>query len=266
MPFAHTPRLKLYYERGGEGQSVLFISGTGGDLRNKPNQFNSPLTKNFELISYDQRGLGQSDNPDTAFTMAQYADDAAALLDELGIDRIPVVGVSFGGMVAQELILRHPNRVSCAVLACTSSGGEGGGSYPLHEIAHLDPLERATTHLQAADLRHTKAWIKANPDAWQKRVNLAVNNVRDDRDELGALKQLHARASHDTFARLAGIQCPLLLVGGEFDGVAPMKNMQHLADNIIDSELKFFQGGHMFLIQDKNAYPYIVQWLKGSLS
>ena len=266
MPFANLPGLRAYYERAGEGPPVLFISGTGGDLRRKPNQFDSPLASSFELVSYDQRGLGQTQNPDVAFTMAQYADDAAALMDALGIDRMPVVGVSFGGMVAQEFMLRHPSRVSCAVLACTSSGGVGGGSYPLHEIAHLNPVERATTHLQVADLRHTDQWIAANPEAWQKRVDLALNNVRDDRDEAGALKQLHARAAHNTYERLADIGCPVLLVGGEFDGVAPMQNMHHLADNVANSELKFFQGGHMFLIQDKSAYLHIIQWLKSSLA
>ena len=95
---------------------LLFIGGTGGDLRNKPNQLDSPLSEHFEIISYDQRGLGQTSKPSGSYSMQQYADDAASLLDELHIDTIPVMGVSFGGMVAQEFIKRHPSRVSKLVL------------------------------------------------------------------------------------------------------------------------------------------------------
>ena len=115
-------RMEIYYERGQDyghsGDPLLFISGTGGDLRNKPNQFDSPLAKVFELIAYDQRGLGQTSKPDGDYTMADYADDAAALLDYLNLDRVPVVGVSFGGMVGQEFVLRHP------------AGGAHGGAPP----------------------------------------------------------------------------------------------------------------------------------------
>ena len=115
--------IDLYFERKGEGEPLLFISGSGADLRNKPNQFDALVGANFDLICYDQRGLGQTETPSHDYTMAEYADDAAALLDYLQIDQIPVMGVSFGGMVAQEFALRHPSRIKHMVLACTSSGG-----------------------------------------------------------------------------------------------------------------------------------------------
>ena len=125
-------QMQIYFERGRDhgqsGDPLFFISGTGGDLRNKPNQFDSPLAKAFELIAYDQRGLGQSAKPQSDYSMSDYADDAASLLDFLEIDQIPVIGVSFGGMVAQEFVLRHPDRISRLVLACTSSGGKGHSS------------------------------------------------------------------------------------------------------------------------------------------
>ncbi|MDF2900991.1 MAG: alpha/beta hydrolase, partial [Phenylobacterium sp.] len=120
MPVATVNGLSLHFERAGSGEPLLFISGTGGDLRNKPNQFDGPLAKAFDMISYDQRGLGRSDKPDQRYSMADYADDAAALMEAQGWDEAHVVGVSFGGMVAQELVLRHPHRVRRLVLACTS--------------------------------------------------------------------------------------------------------------------------------------------------
>src|SRR5580658_5865060 len=84
MPTAQIGALELYYERAGSGPPLLFISGTGGDLRTKPNVFDGPLAKSFDVVSYDQRGLGRSDKPDVDYCMADYADDAAALMDQIG--------------------------------------------------------------------------------------------------------------------------------------------------------------------------------------
>ena len=265
MPKALLNGIEVYFEIGGAGPQLLFISGSGSDLRNRPNQFDSLLAEHFELVCYDQRGLGQTTNPDGPFTMAEYADDAAALLDHLGIDQIPVVGVSFGGMVGQEFAIRHPDRVSALVLACTSSGGEGGSSYPLHEIEALPAEERAATHLRVADTRHTDDWIQANPEAWQKRLAISMVGRREDRDQDGAGKQLQARRFHNTYDRLAGIRAPTLLAGGEFDGVAPPDNMRAIQGQIEGAELQFFNGGHMFLVQDKSAYPFIIEWVKRQL-
>ena len=265
MPDIQANGISIYYERAGEGPAVLFISGTGGDLRNRPNVFDSPLARAFDVIAYDQRGLGQSEKPRADYHMADYADDAAGLLTALGIDRIAVMGASFGGMVAQELALRHSERVHSLVLACTSAGGAGGASFPLQTLESLPPAERVARHLELSDLRRDEAWRSANPERWQQLTDMALAARRADRDEDGARRQLAARAEHDTFDRLSRLEMPVLLVGGEYDGVAPKANMEAMAGEIDHAELKFFAGGHLFLAQDKSAYPYIIQWLKGNL-
>jgi 3-oxoadipate enol-lactonase len=266
MPYLQANDINLYYEVAGNGPRLLFISGTGGDLRVRPNVFDSPLGAAFEVLTYDQRGLGRSDKPEREYSMVDYADDAAALLAALGWDCVPVVGVSFGGMVAQELALRHPQRVSALVLACTSAGGEGGASYPLQDLESLPVAERAARQLELADQRRDAGWRKENPERWLQLLELATAARRDDRDALavsGARRQLQARAGHDTFNRLGQLSMPVLLAGGEFDGIAPKANMEAMAAEISGAELRFFTGGHLFLIQDKSAYPYINQWLRG---
>ena len=82
------------------------------------------------------------------------------------------------------------------------------------------------------------------------------------RDPEGALKQLEARKGHDTFSRLPELKMPILLAGGRYDDIAPVANMQALDAQLANSELRLFEGGHLFLIQDKQAYPEIVSWLQ----
>lgn len=263
MPRAVVNGVDLYYEIGGSGPRLLFISGTGGDLRNRPNMLDGPLPKHFEVLAYDQRGLGQSQVPDGTYAMADFAEDAAALLAHLGWDDALVMGASFGGMVAQELALRHPARVRRLVLACTSSGGAGGASYPLHELADLDPEDRALRSLSLADNRLDTEWRAANPDRWealraQNRPAPPADPVRAE----GARKQLEARKGHDTWDRLGAIACPTLVAGGRYDGIAPPENSRRLAEAIPGAELQLYEGGHLFFVQDRSAFPAMIEFLE----
>jgi 3-oxoadipate enol-lactonase len=266
VPFATVDRIRLYYERAGRGHRLLFISGTGGDLRVKPNVFESPVGAAFDLLAYDQRGLGQSDKPVGPYSMHDYANDAAALLDALDWPDARVVGVSFGGMVAQEFALRHPDRISKLVLACTSAGGAGGASFPLHDIAHLPFDERFRRQIAVSDLRQTPDWQREHPDAVAKMFEFSRNAARIGEDDpqkaAGAALQLDARRRHDTWDRLARLEMPVLLAAGRYDGIAPLANMDGMAKLIPNAELRVYDGGHLFFIQDRTAYPDIVRWLQ----
>ena len=112
MPYLNVRDIDICFDRAGAGAPLLTISGSRGDLRRKPNLLESPLAKTFDVLAYDQRGLGRTSKPNKAYSMADYADDATALLDAVGWERVRVVGVSFGGMASLELVLRHPGRVT----------------------------------------------------------------------------------------------------------------------------------------------------------
>lgn len=265
MAFAKAGDLDVYYERAGEGPRLLFISGSGGDLRNKPNQMDGPLVRNFDVLSYDQRGLGRTSKPDVPYTMADYADDAARLMDVLGWENAKVMGASFGGMVAQEFVLRHPRRVERLVLACTSPGGAGGASYPFHSIEHMGAEERARHMIPINDTRRDAAWQKANAEQYEQFVALAMNDpYRDEPGRaMGYHRQLAARSSHDTYDRLGRIDCPVMIAAGKYDGIALPQSQHNMQARIKGSVLQFFEGGHLFMIQDRAAMPAMIQFLKG---
>lgn len=265
MTLAKIGDLNVYYERAGSGPPLLFLSGSGADLRIKPNQMDGPFPKHFDVLSYDQRGLGQTSKPDAPYTMADYADDAARLMDHVGWKSAKVIGVSFGGMVAQEFVLRHPAKVERLVLACTSPGGAGGASYPFHTIEHMSAAERARHMIPISDTRRDAAWQKANAEMYEQFVAMAASDPYADEPgrAKGYARQLAARAKLDTYDRLSRIACPVLIAAGRFDGIALPATQEKMAARIAGAKLQFFDGGHLFMIQDRAAMPAMIEFLKG---
>jgi 3-oxoadipate enol-lactonase len=267
MPRIHVRDIDVYYEIHGSGPRLLYIGGSGGDLRQKPGIFDGPLVSHFEVLSYDQRGLGQTSTPRGPYTMGDYAEDAKALLDAVGWDDCLVMGVSFGGMVAQEFVCRFPDRAMRLVLACTSSGGKGGASYPLHELQALSEEDRFLRMIEISDTRNGREWQGANPDAlasmrafMERRA--AIGAGEPDR-ELGQRLQFEARKGHDTYDRLSNFDLPVYICAGRFDAIAPPDNQYELERSIPGARLEFFEGGHLFLIQDKAAFGKIAAFLLG---
>ena len=264
MSIANLGAIEIYYERAGDGPPLLFISGTGGDLRNKPNVFDGPLAKAFNVLAYDQRGLGRSGKPDLDYSMADYADDAAALIAHVGWPSARVVGVSFGGMVAQELVLRHPDRVERLVLACTSPGGAGGASYPFHELQHLKGEARARFLMPISDTRRDAAWAAGHAETVAQIIALSADpHAGEPGREMGARRQLGARAKHDAWDRLGDIRRPTMIAAGRYDGIALPATQERMAARIPGAQLRFFEGGHLFMIQDRTANPAIAEFLLG---
>ena len=270
MPFVTVRDLKMYYEIRGKGPRLLVISGTGGDLRRSPSIFEMPIAQHFEILAYDQRGLGQTSRPDIPYSMIDYADDANALLEAVGWDCCLVMGISFGGMVVQEFALRYPHRVERLVLASTSSGGAGGASYPLHELADLTVEEYACKILYLSDTRRDAVWQAANPAQFQLLLDQTLAGLRVGADEpgrqMGARRQLEARAPHDTFERLSHLRMPVYICGGRYDGMAPPANLEAMRKQIPGARLELFEGGHLFFIQDPRELERIAAFPEGDLN
>lgn len=264
MPTTRLNGIDLYWERMGEGPRLLFFNGSGSTIeRMRP--LLTVYAEQFDVLIHDQRGLGRTEIPAGPYTMADYAADAIALVDHVRWDRFNVIGVSFGGMVAQEFTVTVPDRVERLALLCTSPGGPGGSSYPLHELRSMDPEERSAIGMRIMDTRFTPEWLAEHPTdrMFVEAMTSAAATPPGSETERGEIEQLAARRGHDAWDRLPDIVCPTFVAAGRYDGIAPPANSEAIASRISGAELRVYEGGHGFFAQDPTALPDVLAFLRG---
>jgi len=183
----------------------------------------------------------------------------------LGWDSCAVLGFSFGGMVAQELAINYPERVERLVLASTTSGGEGGQSYPLHQLSDFSLQERVERVMCLGDTRLDDDWQAANPSLFTTMTDQILEGLKIGADEpgraVGDFRQLQARSQHNTYDRLPSLDLPVLVCGGRYDGVAEPSAVIAMQQQISGSQIKFFEGGHLFFKQDRQSIQIMSDFL-----
>jgi len=242
--------MRIAWERRGSGPPLLLIHGLGyGRWGWEP--VVAPLARSFDVLLFDNRGIGESDAPPGPYTAAQMASDAVQVLDEAGVERAHVLGTSLGGMVAQELALAHPARVDKLVLACTTPGGarahptpeqtmrllENGATLRDFVENALEPDPRAA--LVERILEHRLATAQP-PEAW--------------------MAQAAAGAGFDAYERAGSIAAPALVLHGEGDVVVDPRNAALLAGLLPHASLELFPGtGHLFFWQQPERFVGLVE-------
>jgi pimeloyl-ACP methyl ester carboxylesterase len=253
---------RLSFESTGDGPEVLLIGGLGmtaGDWwRTVP-----VLARSFRVITFDNRGVGRSDSAQPPSSVPQMADDAAAVIAASGVDSAYVYGVSLGGMVAQELALRHPDRVNGLVLGATTPGG--------FLAAPPDPGVLAYFMRHGTMTSEQAAWA-AVPHLYSRRTQAEhPERIAEDaaRRLSGAVDpsvykaQASAGMRHDARSRLGAILAPTLVVHGEEDAVVPPANGRTLATHIPDAELHMWShAGHVFTTDQPEADRQIAAFLE----
>ncbi len=247
MPLARVGDVNIYHETRGRGEPLLLIMGLGGGSSLWWRQVDF-LSSEYRVISYDSRGVGRTDTPDTPYSMDMMVADAAGLLRTLGIGWAHVYGVSMGGMVAQELALRHPGLVSSLVLGATTCGGGQAVLPPpeavreLFSIMTLPPAEVARV---SASVTFSAGFMKNHPARvreWLKKGALSPPSAA------GFRRQAEAVAGFETYDRLPLISAPTLILAGTADELIPAENSRILASRIPRAELVLFEGaGHGYL-------------------
>lgn len=227
MPKVPIDGFQLYYEAEGDGEPLVLIPGfaSGRSLWSKQV---GPLARHFRVISFDPRGVAQSDKPAGEQTIDLLADDVAELLRLLDVESAHVVGVSFGGFVAQEFALRYPRMTRKLVLCCTSFGGPN----------HVVPAPEIMAEIS------------------QPR---AAGDVSEDMYRV----QLHAAVQFNAEDRLAAIKSPALIVSGDADVIVPVQNSYNLAKQIPNAELRLVRGGsHTFFMEQADEFNQVLtEWL-----
>ena len=263
MPTIHANGIDIYYEQKGSGLRLLYFQGSGQTLA-KSGMMLDGYAKAFDVVAHDQRGLGRTEIPPGPYEMADYAADAAALLDAIGWESCRVVGTSFGGMVAQEFAVTWPERVERLALVCTSPGGKFA-SYPLHTLAELPPDQAKALGASLLDSRFTPEWLAEHDDDRALVDVIAEMQGAPASDEVrrGEELQLDARSRLDVIDRLGRVTCPTFVAAGRYDMIAPPANAEVIAEHVAHAQLRLYEGGHIFFLQDPQAIPDAMEFLAG---
>jgi len=226
---------RLYYEVAGDPRRppIVLLEGLGGDVvgwrRTLPH-----LAAELFVIAYDHRGNGRSEAPPEPTTMTTYAEDGLAILDELRLERAHVYGQSFGGAVALELTLTHPERVRTAILAATHPGSR-------HAMPAPGRAPKDRPWLQ----RYSPAFAQAHPDLVREDLGL-----QGRRSPPGERRQWEAMRDWDAYERLGEVVVPTLVLHGSEDRLMHPDNARLLAERIPGAELVILEGaGHAYQIE-----------------
>jgi 3-oxoadipate enol-lactonase len=240
----------------GEGEPILFLHGLGGCWRDWEPQLDT-LSASYRCIVIEHRGHGRSERPRGRYSTRLFADDAGALCDSLGLDRVHVVGLSMGGMIAQHLAIARPDLVDTLVLADTGAFMPDGPSAFLAEWAD---------QVRAGGFPDSHGVVSTTLPGWsevtlRERPEVARNNVREAEatDPDAWYRSAIAVAEHDTRDALGRITAPTLLVWGADDHLVPVALARPLQAGLPDSSLTVLpDAGHVCNLEQPEAFNALV--------
>ena len=243
MPYALSDGVRIYWHEQGEGDPLLLIMGLGwaSDMWHRATPEFSPK---YRTILFDNRGIGRSDFPPGPYSISVMADDAAAVLDAAGVESAHVFGHSMGGMIAQELALRHPRRVRSLILGGTNCGGENVVRAQPEALGVL-----TATVTNPVDAFWALAPYIYDPSTPREKIKEDLEvKIRSFPSRESYLAQLQAIMSWESLARLNSIRVPTLVIHGETDQLIPIGNADILASEIPGAKLvKLAGASHVFM-------------------
>lgn len=248
MPTTQVGSHTVWYDDCGSGHPLLLLTGLGGSRLGWWKQI-EPFSRKFRVINMDNRDAGDSALGTGAYGIADMAEDTAGVIQNLKLKPTHVVGISMGGMIAQELAIRHPESVDRLVLVSTTAGGASNVS-PRPEIAAL--LARSPGEDPEARVRRTYTLISGtgymaeHPEdldrIWRNALAKPMS-LESYQRQLGACMAHYAQGTAD---RLAQITAPALVIHGDYDPLIPYANGKYLAGHIKTARLVTLPGvGHL---------------------
>lgn len=250
---------RLWMEQAGEGPAVLCLSGLGyaswcwGELQ-------AALSSRWRALAVENRGTGRSEKPPGPYSIEQFADDAARVLDRLELAEAHVVGHSMGGYIALKLALRHPGRVRSLVLVGTTDGGAGALPVPestrsaWQAAAGLGPAEFAR---RTMPLSYAPGWVEANPERFESILSARLRHPTP----IDAWQAQYAACEQYLMRGIptSDIRNPALVVHGTQDRVVPFENGARLASRLPQGRLhRILGGGHLCFLEDPEGFARLV--------
>jgi pimeloyl-ACP methyl ester carboxylesterase len=250
MPYVQANGLNIYYELEGAGAPLLLIRGLGSTCEGFREQIRG-LAPHFKVVAFDNRCVGRTDQPQQPFAIADMADDTAALLEALEIDSANVFGVSLGGMVAQELALRHPHKVRRLALGCTHAGPRTAVRSPDWAVQIFNEsrdMPRPEALRYSIPILFARKTVDDSPELVEAALRVMENN---NQPKASYLLQLGAVMKHDTFDRLREITQKALIMTGTADALIDPGNSRLLSEHIPGAKLiEFEETGHLFFTEE----------------
>ena len=266
MPILTLPETDIAYEVRGTGAPVVLIPGFASGAWSWQWQVED-LAKEFQVITFDPRGVARSVlHGDAHVSISKIANDTADLLRELRIAAAHILGISFGGFVAQEFALRYPDRVGKLVLASTSFGGPNHVMPSMEVLASfsstdgLNDPDRIRKYLTTA---FTSDFVRDNAAEIERFCSLREQNPVP---EEVYKQQLASAIAFNTEDRIGGIAAETLVLTGDSDTVVPAENSRNLANAIPNATLGVIaDGGHMAFIENAEEFnDFVIDFLNGS--
>jgi pimeloyl-ACP methyl ester carboxylesterase len=246
MPTVDAGGTELHYVRAGSGEPMLLIQGMSATHMAWGRPFLAPLEESFDCVVFDNRGMGMSGPAQMPFTAADMAGDVIGLLDALEIERAHIVGISMGGMIAQELALAHPERIRSLTVGATYCGGPEG---TLMSDEDLQMLGAAMASGDREQVLRAMWVINLSPDFRADESNYTAFHemavaLKAPKDVI--FQQMQACASHDTSSRLSAVTVPTQVIHGTADRLLGVNNGIQIAA-LLALEPQLLEGvGHMF--------------------
>ncbi len=249
MPKAHVNQANLYYEVHGQGEPLVLIPGISHSSSIWFLQI-PELSKHFKVVVYDNRGVGKSDMPEQPYSIADEADDVAVLLDELGLKRAHVLGMSRGGYIAQELAIGHPQRVRRLVLLATHYGGSQyreALALLWAEIMNVAGLTPAQIFARGIEYATTPEFFAREREMVAQLVSQRMNEPQTPH---ATQFQFFSADAFDSKERLHRISAQTLVIAGAQDRVVPLEFCEQLAKSIPNAQLTRIDGvAHLGFIE-----------------
>lgn len=256
MPGVRVNGINIYYRVQGRGEPLVLIMGLGGECGDWFLQARV-FKKYYRVITFDNRGVGKSDKPGEPYTVKTMADDTVGLMDYLEIDKAHILGVSLGGMIAQEVAINYPERVRKLILVSTNAGREenGGHSPELlramglkegfsdEDVRSVD-IGRVMSSLNAHAFSGGVIKLMAVPFCWMRGKLFGIEGLKG---------QFEAAMTHSTLDRLHMIKAPTLVIAGTEDRIVPSRSADVLASRIPDARLVKIEGGSHTLVAEKRG-------------